>query len=129
MVSINPLTPDTDQLMAVMESREVFRFTFLYNLDGKFRVVTVQPDRKDAADLLMAITEALEVGKHREDSTLAVRDATAVAVYIAELIRERDDSRDRCKELLDQVQCLQWDLGALQTQHDRCPTPSSARRR
>lgn len=129
MVSINPLTPDTDQLMAVMQAREVFRFTFLYNLDGKFRVVTVQPDRKDAADLLMAITEALDVGKHREDSTLAVRDATAVAVYIAELIRERDDSRDRCKELLDQVQCLQWDLGALQAQHDRCPAPSTARRR
>ncbi|WP_327141341.1 hypothetical protein [Nocardia sp. NBC_01327] len=128
-MSTNPLVPQADQLMTVMEAREVFRFTFLYNLDGKFRVVTVQPDRKDAADLLMAITEALEVGKHREDSTLAVRDATAVAVYIAELIRERDDSQDQCNELLDQVQCLQWDLGALQAQHDRCPAPSTARRR
>ncbi|WP_330179644.1 hypothetical protein OHB26_24755 [Nocardia sp. NBC_01503] len=120
MTALNPLTPDTDQLIVVMQTREVFRFTFLYTADGRMRVITVEPSRTEAGDLLVAISEALKVGKHRQDSTLAVRDATAVAVYIAELIRERDNFRVQCKGLLDQVQCLQWDLNALQARHDLC---------
>ncbi|WP_433575571.1 hypothetical protein [Nocardia brasiliensis] len=42
-------------------------------------------------------------------------------IDVAELIRQRDELREECKELFDQVQCLQWDLGALQIAHDRCP--------
>ncbi|MEV0509596.1 hypothetical protein AB0I30_19015 [Nocardia tengchongensis] len=48
---------------------------------------------------------------------------------MAELIKERDERKDHAKELLDQVQCLQWDLGALQQQHDRCPKPPAVRKR
>ena len=40
---------------------------------------------------------------------------------LAALITERDELKDQNRELLDQVQCLQWDLGALQSEHDRCP--------
>ncbi|MEV0292582.1 hypothetical protein [Nocardia sp. NPDC050710] len=39
---------------------------------------------------------------------------------VAELIRQHDELREECKELVDQVQCLQWDYSALVTQHDRC---------
>lgn len=53
----------------------------------------------------------------------------AVAIEISELIRERDELQDQNRELLDQVQCLQWDLGALQQQHDLCPPQAAARRR
>ncbi|WP_024799302.1 hypothetical protein [Nocardia sp. BMG51109] len=42
---------------------------------------------------------------------------------LAELIKERDELRDQSRELLDQVQCLQWDLMVLQAAHDRCPEP------
>ncbi|MQY22673.1 hypothetical protein [Nocardia macrotermitis] len=47
-----------------------------------------------------------------------------LTVHMAELIKERDELKDQNRELLDQVQCLQWDLGALQSQHDRCPESS-----
>ncbi|APB01698.1 hypothetical protein [Nocardia seriolae] len=52
---------------------------------------------------------------------VSVLNGGVSAVDVAELIKERDDLKDQCKELLDQVQCLQWDLGALQQQHDLCP--------
>lgn len=51
------------------------------------------------------------------------------AIDVAELIKERDDLKEQCTELLDQVQCLQWDLGALQAQHDHCPQPATRGRR
>ncbi|BAW08731.1 conserved hypothetical protein [Nocardia seriolae] len=69
------------------------------------------------------------------DSTTAAAQRVSVlngggnTVDVAELIKERDDLKDQCKELLDQVQCLQWDLGALQAQHDQCPEPPAKTRR
>ncbi|MFJ4649789.1 hypothetical protein ACIP5Y_00800 [Nocardia sp. NPDC088792] len=108
------------RLLVTMEPGAKFRFTFLYNLGGQYRSVTAELPRPGTADLLQAITDALQDGTAVEDSEPAAADAKAHGVWVAELIKERDELRDECKELLDQVQCLQWDLGALQAQHNLC---------
>ncbi|MFC9995847.1 hypothetical protein [Nocardia sp. NPDC127526] len=111
------------RLLLAMEPGELFGFTFLYRLGGEYRSLSAELPRPVIGDLLAAITDALHEGTPVEDSTPAVADTKAHGVWVAELIKERDDLKDYCKELLDQVQCLQWDLGALQAQHDRCPQP------
>ncbi|MFJ9365308.1 hypothetical protein ACIRRA_12935 [Nocardia sp. NPDC101769] len=109
------------RLLIAMEPGAKFRFTFLYSLGGEYRSVSAELLRPQTADLLQAITEALQEGIPVDDSEPAVADAKAFGVWVAELIKERDELKSECKELLDQVQCLQWDLSALQAQHDLCP--------
>ncbi|WP_330178985.1 hypothetical protein OHB26_21010 [Nocardia sp. NBC_01503] len=117
------------RLLITMEPGAKFRFTFLYSLAGEYRSVSADLPRQVAGDLLITITEALQDGVPVQDSTPAVADEKAHGVWVAELIKERDELRDQNKELLDQVQCLQWDLNALAAQHDLCPQPAPARRR
>ncbi|NNH75867.1 hypothetical protein HLB23_39465 [Nocardia uniformis] len=86
-------------------------------------------DDSDAHRLLYALTEAVE-GLDRwlcRGGFLPVDWNHAITSEHALLIKERDDLADQNRDLLDQVQCLQWDLGALQTQLDR--TPATRRRR
>ncbi|MGW4351839.1 hypothetical protein ACWELJ_07065 [Nocardia sp. NPDC004582] len=113
------------RLMVAMNPGARFRFTFLYALGGEYRSVTAELPRPGLVELMAAVTEALQDGAQVVDSEPVVADATAHAVWVAELIKERDELKDECKELLDQVQCLQWDLGALQAQHDLCPDQSA----
>ncbi|QLY29266.1 hypothetical protein H0264_28885 [Nocardia huaxiensis] len=91
--------------------------------------MTAEMSRQGTTDLLQAITDALQDGTPVEDSEPAVADAKAHSIWVAELIKERDDLKDQCKELLDQVQCLTWDFGALEQQHALCPEPPASRRR
>ncbi|MEU6587023.1 hypothetical protein [Nocardia sp. NPDC046763] len=108
------------RLLITMEPGAKFRFTFLYSLGGQYRSVTAELPRPSTADLLQAITSALQEGIPVDANEPVAADTKAYGVWVAELIKERDDLRDHCKELLDQVQCLQWDLSALQAQHDLC---------
>ncbi|MEV6098667.1 hypothetical protein [Nocardia sp. NPDC051981] len=117
------------RLLIGMEPGSKFRFTFVYSMGGQYRSVTADLSRSGTADLLGAIGDALQDGTAVADGEPVVADAKAHSVWVAELIKERDELRDECKELLDQVQCLQWDLGALQTQHDQCPKPPAKARR
>ncbi|MBO0884107.1 MAG: hypothetical protein J2P17_28005 [Mycobacterium sp.] len=57
---------------------------------------------------------------------VAILNGKGATVGLAELIAERDQLTDQNRELLDQVQCLQWDLSALQSAHDRCSQPVTA---
>ncbi|MEU6584127.1 hypothetical protein [Nocardia sp. NPDC046763] len=109
------------RLLIAMEPGAKFRFTFLYSMGGQYRSVSAELTRPGTADLLQAITTALQDGAPVIDGEPVVADTKAHGVWVAELIKERDELRDECKELLDQVQCLQWDLGALQAQHELCP--------
>lgn len=108
------------RLLIAMEPGGKFRFTFLYSMGGQYRSVTAELPRPNAVNLLDAITGALQEGIPVDDNEPVAADTKAHGVWVAELIKERDDLRDECKELLDQVQCLQWDLSALQAQHDLC---------
>ncbi|WP_282781154.1 hypothetical protein [Nocardia sp. CC201C] len=65
----------------------------------------------------------------RRGGCLPVEWNHAITSEHAQLIKERDDLESQNRELLDQVQCLQWDLGALQAQHDHCPQPATRGRR
>ncbi|WP_405492962.1 hypothetical protein [Nocardia sp. NBC_00511] len=112
------------RLMIAMEPGAAFRFTFLYALAGEYRSVTAELPRESLGELLEAITDALQDSAPVDGSEPIIADAKAHAVWVAELIKERDELTDQCKELLDQVQCLQWDLSALHTQHGLCsPRP------
>ncbi|GAB3207872.1 hypothetical protein [Nocardia tengchongensis] len=114
------------RLMVAMQPGAQFRFTFLYALGGEYRSVTAELTRSGLVELMAAVTDALQDGTPVVDSEPAVADAKSHSVWVAELIKERDELKDYCKELLDQVQCLQWDLGALQAQHNQCPERSTA---
>ncbi|MEC3952885.1 hypothetical protein VMT65_07575 [Nocardia sp. CDC153] len=116
------------RLLITMEPGAKFRFTFLYCLGGQYRSVSAELPRSGTADLLQAISFALQDGKPVDDSDPVVADGKAFGVWVAELIKERDELKEHCKELLDQVQCLQWDFGALQQQHDLCPQQSATGR-
>ncbi|MEC3953789.1 hypothetical protein VMT65_12185 [Nocardia sp. CDC153] len=116
------------RLLITMAPGAKFRFTFLYSLGGLYRSVTAELARPSTADLLQAITEALRNGVPVDEGEPAVADEKAFGVWVAELIKERDELKDYCKELLDQVQCLQWDFGALQAQHDLCSQPPATGR-
>ncbi|MFD6357182.1 hypothetical protein [Nocardia tengchongensis] len=109
------------RLMVAMEPGAKFRFTFLYALGGEYRSVTAELPRGGFVELMAAVSEALQDGAPVVDNEPVAADARAHAIWVGELIKERDELKDECKELLDQVQCLQWDLSALQTQHDLCP--------
>lgn len=117
------------RLLITMEPGAKFRFTFLYSLGGQYRSVTAELPRTRAGELIEAVTDAIQAGTAVEEDEPAVADLKAQGVWVAELIKERDGLKDHCKDLLDQVQCLQWDLGALQKQHDLCPPQVAARRR
>ncbi|MFI6867592.1 hypothetical protein [Nocardia sp. NPDC050406] len=117
------------RLLVAMGPGSKFRFTFLYSLGGQYRSVTAELASPGTEDLLQVITEVLQNAVPVDDSEPAVADGKAFGIWVAELIKERDELKDHCKELLDQVQCLQWDLGALQAQHDLCPPQSATRRR
>ncbi|MGW4246351.1 hypothetical protein [Nocardia sp. NPDC004722] len=111
------------RLLITMEPGAKFRFTFLYSLGGQYRSVTAELSRPSTADLLQAITSALQEGIPVDANEPVAADTKAYGVWVAELIKERDELKDHAKELLDQVQCLQWDLSALHAQHDLCPEP------
>ncbi|WP_458690459.1 hypothetical protein [Nocardia tengchongensis] len=113
------------RLLIAMEPGAMFVFTFLYSMGGQYRSVTANLPRPNAVELLDAITGALQDGQPVDDNEPVVADTKAHGVWVAELIKERDELRDECKELLDQVQCLQWDLSALAAQHGLCPDPST----
>ncbi|AYF78024.1 hypothetical protein D7D52_34120 [Nocardia yunnanensis] len=115
------------RLLITMEPGAKFRFTFLYSLGGQYRSVTAELPRPSTADLLQAITEALLQGIPVDDNEPVAADTKAYGVWVAELIKERDELKDHAAELLDQVQCLQWDLSALQAQHDLCPQPMTGK--
>ncbi|MFF0613255.1 hypothetical protein ACFYUD_31765 [Nocardia tengchongensis] len=115
------------RLLIAMEPGAKFVFTFLYSMGGQYRSVTAELPRPNAVDLLDAVTGALQDGTPVDDNEPVAADTKAHGVWVAELIKERDDLRDECKELLNQVQCLQWDLSALQAQHDLCPQPADRR--
>ena len=79
-------------------------------------------------DLDLSLNQGREVDFPRQWSVAVDRAVLnkldVLTRQYAEMAKERDDLRDQNRELLDQVQCLQWDLGALQSQHDQCPEPS-----
>ncbi|MGV9838923.1 hypothetical protein ACWDUL_32635 [Nocardia niigatensis] len=111
------------RLLVKMDPGNTFGFTFLYTVSGRVRSVSAELSGQVAVDLLVSINEALQRAVPLDDDAPVVADAKTHAIWVAELIKERDELKDQCKDLLDQVQCLQWDLSALQVQHNLCREP------
>lgn len=117
------------KLLVRMDPGRTFGFTFLCTVSGQVRSVSAEVSGQVAVDLLVSINEALQRAVPLDDDAPVVANAKAHAVWVAELIKERDELQDHVRELLDQVQCLQWDLAALQAEHNLCPQGPATRRR
>lgn len=121
--------------MAVtMEGDSSMRFAYVHG--QRYGYVTAELPRDIASGLLTAISDALLEAEWRGLTENVPSKAAPVHHTVtvdqaewAQLIKERDDLRDQNQELLDQVQCLQWDLGALQSEHELCSQPPTRRRR